>query len=473
MNMVWIILDTFRRDHVGAYGNDWIRTPALDRLAAESVVYTNAYAESLPTLQVRRALHTGLRTFPFAGHRNYKGDFVGAPGWGPIPEEQDTVAEILKRHGYRTAFITDTYHQFKPSKNFHRGFDEWNWVRGQELDPSCSGPEISDEQIKRHLPECWRSKFDEVSHAVEFHRAYLRNVARRRSEEDYFPARVFGEAARWLYRNRDAERFFLVVDSFDPHEPWDPPDYYRALYDPDDDGCADVIQSGYRRSEDFLTERELKRLRANYAGECSLVDRWLGHFIEQMELQGLLENTWIGVVSDHGHSLGEHGLVAKTGYFMSPEIADLVLMIRPPGGLESKGPHGATVDKLVYNLDMTATLLARLGVDEREKMFGRDVWPAELGGEGYGREHTSTAWGPFVMVRKGDWYFNDYLWGEIPMLFNLADDPKLERNVAAENPELCKELIELAVADAGGKMPEYFRVLRESPGCTPFIPDEK
>ncbi len=141
-NIVLVIIDTLRQDHVGAYGNDWIRTPNLDAFAREAVVFTRCYPESLPTLPVRRALYTGLRTFPYHGHRDYKGDFSGAPGWGPIPEEQDTMSELLSAAGYRTALITDCYPQFKPSKNFHRGFDEWIWIRGQEADPYRSGPEV-------------------------------------------------------------------------------------------------------------------------------------------------------------------------------------------------------------------------------------------------------------------------------------------------------------------------------------------
>ena len=128
MNTVLIIIDSLRQDHVGAYGNEWIQTPNLDAFARESVRFTRCYPESLPTLPVRRALHTGMRTFPFHGHRDYRGEFAGAPGWGPIPEEQETVAELLSAAGYRTALITECYHHFKPSKNFHRGFAQWEWV---------------------------------------------------------------------------------------------------------------------------------------------------------------------------------------------------------------------------------------------------------------------------------------------------------------------------------------------------------
>ena len=131
MNIVLIIIDTLRADHVGSYRDVYpdrctAKTPNLDRLAGQSLRFRRALPESLPTLPARRALYTGQRVWPFHHHRSLKGDFVGAPGWGPILEEQDTVAEQLNRAGYRTALFTDTYHQFKPGKNFHRGFAEWH-----------------------------------------------------------------------------------------------------------------------------------------------------------------------------------------------------------------------------------------------------------------------------------------------------------------------------------------------------------
>ena len=314
MNVVLVIIDSLRQDHVGCYGNKWIKTPYLDSLAKESVVFTQTYPESLPTLQVRRALQTGCRVFPFKGHKDYKGNqFLGNLGWGPVSEERDTMAEILQGHGYRTAFFTDTYHQFKPSQNFHRGFDEWAWIRGQENDPYRSGPRPFKEDVEIHIPENLRTKTLENLRIktddggqtrkkyTDFVRDYLTNVAERRSEEDYFPARVFTAAANWLERNQDAEKFFLVVDSFDPHEPWDPPESYRKLYDPDDD-TIDFLASLYGRP-DLLTPRVLKRLRVNYAGEVTLVDRWFGYLFEKMKYLGLIDNTLIAVISDHGIAL--------------------------------------------------------------------------------------------------------------------------------------------------------------------------
>ncbi len=96
MNVVLIVVDSLRQDHVGAYGNPWIKTPHMDAFAKEAMMYTRCYPDSLPTLQVRRALHTGVRSWPFK-------DFVdpdnrinfprnsGYPiaGWGPLSDEYD------------------------------------------------------------------------------------------------------------------------------------------------------------------------------------------------------------------------------------------------------------------------------------------------------------------------------------------------------------------------------------------------
>ena len=459
MNAVLIIIDTLRQDHVGCYGNDWIKTPNLDALAKESVLFICAYPGSLPTLQVRRVLQTGCRIFPFRGHRAYKGNlFVGAPGWGPVSEERDTIAEILQRHGYRTAFITDTYHQFKPSMNFHRGFDEWVWIRGQESDPYRSGPSPSEEEILRHIPENLRTE-----NFIAFHRRYLTNVAERRCEEDYFPARVFREGARWLERNQDAEKFFLVLDSFDPHEPWDPPASYRRLYDEEDD-VIDFMASLYGKA-DQISERVLKRLRANYAGEVTLVDRWLGYFLEKMRNLGLMDDTLIAVISDHGHCIGEHNIVGKQGHPMTREICDLVLMIRHPKGEGA----GTTCNSFVYNFDLPATILARLGIEPENPMDGKDIWPLVLKEKEEIHDHITCGWGPFVMVRDKRYWYNAYLWGESAILYDLEIDPKLENNIAREHPDICQKMKELAIADAGGQVPEFLRKLKGKPGCTPLL----
>ncbi len=134
MNVVLVLIDSLRKDHVGAYGNGWIKTPGLDALAKESLRFTRAYPEAIPSIPARRGVHTGVRSFPFRGWelRNVTEDDVSLWGWEPIPEEQTTLSEILQEDGYQTLFVTDTLHQFRASYSFHRGFNVFYFLMWQE-----------------------------------------------------------------------------------------------------------------------------------------------------------------------------------------------------------------------------------------------------------------------------------------------------------------------------------------------------
>jgi len=462
MNVYLIIVDSLRQDHVGAYGNDWIHTPHLDAFAREAVTFKRAYPESLPTLPVRRALHTGKRTFPFHGHRDFKGDFVGAPGWGPIPESQVTLSETLRQVGYRTAFVTDVYHQFKPSKNFHRGFDEWQWVRGQETDPYRSGPSVDDQTLARHM----KTSPEETPGLATFLSTYLRNNNERHVESDYYPARLFAEASRWVCNNLDADQIMMVVDSFDPHEPWDPAPHYRRLYS-DEEPPNDLIQSLYGPWKGVLTPAEVRHIQANYAGEVTMVDRWFGAFIETLRNTGQLDQSVVAVISDHGHNIGhdpgDRGLISKQGHPMTHAVADLVMMVRHP---EAQGA-GMMYDGLLYNHDLTAMLYGLIGVDPAEPLDGIDFWP-QVVADAPARDAVTVAWGPLITVITDEWWYNASIWGEGELLFKVKEDPDLQHSVAADHPDVCKALLQHAIDDAGGEIPAAFDAYHDRPGCTPY-----
>src|SRR5918997_1837389 len=186
MNVVVVIIDSLRKDHVGAYGNPWIKTPSLDALSKESLRFTQAYPESLPTICARRAIHTGLRSFPFRNWQRWSEDDVALWGWQPIPRDQTTLAEILKEDGYQNLFVTDTLHQFRPFYDMHRGFDIFHFIRGQERDlyrPRTSASSKKIDQILIGGPS--------ASHAEDIMLQYLANTTGREREEDWFTPQVF------------------------------------------------------------------------------------------------------------------------------------------------------------------------------------------------------------------------------------------------------------------------------------------
>ena len=466
MNVVLVVFDSLRKDCIGCYNPgrpgspawDWqVKTPHLDALAGESLMMTRAYPESLPTLPTRRALYTGRRVYPFdKGDFRLKGDFVGAPGWGPIPEDQDTLAEILREAGYRTGLIADVYHMFKPSKNYWRGFDQWTFFRGQEIDPSRSGPLPSDELIRRYLPQEL-----ENPRRRDFVSKTLRNMYGRPRDEDYFNARVLIGAADWLAQNRDAENFFLVAESFDPHEPWFVPEHYRRMYD-DGDGPDQVI-SGY--TTDAMSPELLRRTQANYSGLVTMCDRWFGHLYETMRVLGMLENTVLIVTTDHGHSIGDRGYVGKRGYPSLPEVYDVPLFIRHPQGIGA----GKRSDLFCQHTDMTAQILEFAGVDVPKGMDGKAFFkPAAKGGKPI-RDHVTVAWGPNVTVIDDRWWLNCKVDGTGVLLWDLKGKP-FEKNVADEHREVVRKLYDTAIADAGAPIPEFLtemaRNMEDAPGCS-------
>ena len=289
-NVILVIIDSLRRDHVGAYGNPWIHTPTLDAIAAESLRFTHAQPEAMPTLPARRAVYTGMRTWPTSPPHF---------GWTSIPLGQRTLAEILEGKGYGTYLVTDTYVQFP--ENFGRGFRVNHEIRGQEND-TYRDPDSVDEKVMQE-------QYIVLGEGKKA-RQYLANVKDRAGEAEYFAPRVFSGATRALESAVGENKpFFLVADCYDPHEPWDPPEEYVALYDTGYEG-KEPLADNYGK-DDYLTDRQLLRMRALYSAEVTMVDRWLGKFVERAHELGVMENTLLVVLSDHGHCLGEHGYTGQ------------------------------------------------------------------------------------------------------------------------------------------------------------------
>jgi hypothetical protein len=138
---------------------------------------------------------------------------------------------------------------------------------------------------------------------------YYRNTAHFRREEDYFAPSVFQAATRWVEQNHNQESFFLMIDSFDPHEPWHTPEEFWRIYDPDYEG-EHPIWPPYGRPT-MLSPEELRHVHALYSGEITMADKWFGRFINRLDQLRLLDNTMIVVTSDHGFLFGEHNWLGK------------------------------------------------------------------------------------------------------------------------------------------------------------------
>jgi len=444
MNVIVVILDSLRKDHVGVYGNEGIKTPNLDALAGESLRFTRAYPESIPTLCARRAIHTGLRTWPFRNWEPPEGETFMPAGWQRIPEDQTTFPEVLQGAQYSTVLLSDTEHLFKAGMNFQRGFAVYDWIRGQERDRYRPTMRVSQEQVEQNVvPGNSKSMQDKV-------RQYLANTADREGEEDWFAPKVFTMASDFLQRADKGEPFFLLVDCFDPHEPWDPPERYVSIYDEGYDGPEPIVPE--YGDAGWIGERELERMRALYAAEVTMTDRWFGHFLDKMDSTGLSENTLLIVLSDHGVALGEHDATGKPFWALWPELTDIPFFIRHP---EGKGA-GQTSEFYASTHDVAPTVLGFLGMQPEEPMDGQNLMVLLNGEQPSPREHFTLGYDEYVWTRDDRYVMVSLNDGSEARLYDLTSDPKMNTDIAGSNSDVVDKMWnDYVLKDAGGPLPRY------------------
>jgi len=445
MNAIVVVIDSLRADHVGCYGNPWIRTPTLDALAKESVVFTRAYPESVPTIPMRRALHTGLRTWPFREWVPQRAEYVRVYGWQRIPEDQITLAEVLNGEGYQTGLVTDTHPYFAASMNFQRGFSQWRWVRGQQADSYGPTSLVDQERVDEFIPPDLGDIERQIMGWII--RRHLANQMDRNKEEDYQAPRVFAEAMRWLEQNHRT-KFFLLIDCFDPHEPWDPPREYVDMYDPGYRG-REIIVPRYGPS-DYLSTAELKHMRALYAGEVTMVDRWLGAFLQLARDMRLLEDSILIVTSDHGVQLGEHGLTGKVSKGLWCELMDVPLMVRWPDGRGA----GTRIDAFAQHQDIVPTLLSALKLESSMPLDGADL--AQIAkGTAPAREYVVSGFDDYVWYRDDRWVYIGQNDGTPLQLFDIQQDPLQMNDLLRTEQARTREVQERILREAGGPIPSH------------------
>ncbi len=360
MNIVLIVIDTLRYDYVGANGNPHIRTPNLDRLAARSWNFQRAFAGSFPTIPLRTDLMTGRYGAPF--HQ-----------WKPLDCDKPTLPRALAELGYCTQLIHDTPHLVNGGHNFDFPFHAWTPVRGAEVDRAW----ITDNWA--YLPN-WRldPMFDPLPRDDETvlrrgwnsGAGYLPTNRSRTREEDWNVARLFTTASSFLRDNARRDNFFLWVDCFDPHEPWDSPPEFVRLYDqtPGYDGMLDPRSFSPKRNSPDLSPRAVTNLKAQYAAKVTFMDKWLGAFLDTLEATGLGERTAIIVLGDHGTNVGD-----REGFPFgkaAPPLANeahVPLLVHVPGASSGKS------QAIVQPQDLFATVLGIAGGRAPESIESYDV----------------------------------------------------------------------------------------------------
>jgi arylsulfatase A-like enzyme len=445
-NIVLIVIDTLRPDHLGCYGNERVRTPNIDALARESLRFTRVFPEAMPTVPARRSMLTGRRAFPFRGWEPWQG-LAKRAGWSPILPGTPTLPTILAKRGYWTAYVSDnpflTHTEvFAP---FRDSVDRYVRVMGQRgvLRPADSIPRS---EAVRRLPPVMRTE-----RAIAQVRQYLANNGGGEVDEETAAARVFSESERLLEDAARRKPFLMVVDSFDPHEFWAPLRKDLERYaDPGYDG-ADIADVRYTWS-DYLSRAQLRHLRATYAASVTAVDRWLGHFLDGLRRRGLEKDTVVALVSDHGIYLGEHRLTGKSDSYLHPELIQVPLLLRDPDGRGA----GAKSGYYATTADLAPTLLSMAGAPPSRRFEGADLSPLLDGGApAEERPFAYGGYGNFSFIRderRALVVRNDNGWR---LFYDLERDPREQRDVARRQARQADAMWRRLVDEVGRRPPRY------------------
>ena len=437
MNIIVLVSDTFRYDYLGCNGNAWINTPNLDRFARRAVSFDHHYLSSFPTIPNRTDLFTGRFTFPFHG-------------WQPLDPQIPVLSTLFGQAGYNSQLIADTPHLMNRGHHFDRGFDGAHWIRGQEGDKPLLKGNLPPRLV---VPVDEKTRVDEHMRHTRFGNLATLHTWTNRDwawEEDRFCVQTARSVSRWLEENHDATPFLLWVDFFDVHEPWDPPEYLVRLYDHSGYDGPPRIHPNYGPA-DVYSRKELANLKAHYAAELHLVDKWIGHVLTKIEELDLFGDSIVVFTSDHGMFLGEHNRTGKSNIHpdddrewpLYRELAHIPLAIAAPGVA-----GGRRVDQLTQSVDLLPTFLEMTGVDyQGPPLHGHALAPL-LRGEtaDWPRRYAFSS----TFICNGGPTVTDHDWtylahgenGGRAELYDMRTDPEQRVNLIRQHPHIAARMDE-------------------------------
>lgn len=371
-NVVLVLADTLRADHLGAYGYGRDTSPHFDALAAESFLFEEARAQAPCTFPSANSILTG----------QYPHRFIGQPdGSLGIPEAVPSLAEVLSAAGYDTAAISAspivraTPGAMNPGGGFAKGFGRFS-ESCEWLDGSC------------------------------IHRRAMR------------------------YLDQLEEPFFLYLHYLDPHDPYDPPDDWPRRFSGDGEGLPDWLHAGdpnpmaealYKRDDASLaTPEALGHLTDLYDDEIAYWDSWLGRLVGNLEHRGVLDETILVVLADHGESFYEHGALRHCRSVWDTEIKT-PLLVRLPSALAAGPPR--RIGSQAANLDVVPTLLDYLEIPATELGLPGQSLRAAIAERSDDRPPVFAAWHGLRAVHDGRFKLIAHERGGRTRLFDVESDP--------------------------------------------------
>ncbi|HEY6880473.1 MAG TPA: sulfatase-like hydrolase/transferase [Polyangiales bacterium] len=328
-NVLYIVVDTLRADHLPAYGYSAIQTPALDAFAKDAVRFEHAYANASWTRPSFATLMTG----------RYASSHGVMSKSSSLPDEADTIAEVFSRAGYATGGVVTNYN-IAPFFNFQQGFDEYHYLAPNFLfGASDTAAKLSLLQVMKRVDEKVRAA-----------------TGSSRPGSAYQDAEVVNrELLAWIDGRDKAQPWLGFVGYMDPHDP-----YYEHPYN----------GVGYSRAAHVKPDpSEADRLRKLYDGEIVFWDEHFGALIGALKQRGLYDALTIVVTADHGEEFMEHG-----GFWHGTTLYDEQLHVPLYVKLPQRERAGTTVAHWVESVDVMPTLLSRAKLPVPSAVQGNDLF---------------------------------------------------------------------------------------------------
>lgn len=434
-NILIIMPDQQRADGMGCAGRFPIRTPNMDRLAAEGTRFAQAATVCPVCMPARASFINGL-------YPHNHGMWVNH---GEMPAEDETFFHHLQRAGYYTAHVGKShYHEHRGGEHL-REREPYMHARGLDYVHETTGPYATC-RTPSYLTDSWAgTNYWELFKQDYLERAKLGGAMVRPSPlpVDAFPDSYVGkQAVKFVNEYGGKQPFCMFVGFGGPHDPWDAPGEYATMYDPASipppiphSTQVDQFPGWMRNLVDFRTfgpevQAQAAAIRANYFGKISLIDQWVGEILNAYASRGWLDDLLVVFWSDHGEMAGDHGRIQKCTFHESSLRVPLI--IRWPGRV----PENTVSNALAEIIDVFPTLLETVGCEPSRRNQGKSLWPVLRGEQEDLREYqlSEIDWqGRKIMIRS---HRHKYVVDELGrgyMLYDLEKDPDEQNNLIADD----------------------------------------
>jgi arylsulfatase A-like enzyme len=437
-NILILMTDQQRFDALGCAHHSLIQTPNLDRLAASGVHFTRAVTPTPVCVAARLSFITGHR---ISRHRHPANGALP----GPLPEFP-TLMSLLSQKGYWTQGIGKMHF-----KGRHFGFHD---IQSME---ECPRHRVDDDYLNYLHSHGIKSRFPHGIRDLLFYQPQTSGVPLEHAPNTW----VANQSVEFIRRHcehRPEQPFFLWSSWISPHPPFAPCEPYDRLYDPGDMALPifadrpihDIPPSllGHRARLDgaHRDPDRIRRIRALYYGLISHVDAGIGAILDELDAQGIADNTVVLFVSDHGDMLGDHGLSQKNCPY-EPSVR-IPFILRWPG----KTDPGRINEDLVSLLDVFPTCIDALGLlhANRESLTGENLLGKPGGGLLQKRDAQIIDYGHgihrWLCVRTQSHKYAWFAQGGVEELYDLENDPHEMQNIAANEPALIRQFRHQALA---------------------------